>query len=103
MEGCRVRYGDKIALGKWTEEMAKLSMVSTGQSEEASAGGLGPNGSGKTTIVSLLCSDHPQTYSLPIKLFGRSQRPEPGFGELPRIIRDIQARVHRPLKLPKSC
>src|SRR5262249_34924421 len=39
-------------------------------------GVFGPNGSGKTTIVSLICSDHPQTYALPIKLFGRSRLPE---------------------------
>ena len=35
-------------------------------------------GSGKTTVLSLICSDHPQTYSLPIKLFGRSRLPTPG-------------------------
>lgn len=48
-------------------------------------------GSGKTTLISLICSDHPQTYSLPIKIFGRSrlpQRGQPGIS-----IFDIQARI----------
>ena len=48
-------------------------------------------GSGKTTILSLICSDHPQTYSLPIKLFGRSRLPTPGHPGI--SIFDIQARI----------
>ena len=48
-------------------------------------------GSGKTTLVSLICSDHPQAYSLPIKVFGRGRLPQPG---LPGIsIFDIQSRI----------
>ena len=48
-------------------------------------------GSGKTTLFSLICSDHPQAYSLPIRVFGRSRLPtpsEPGIS-----IFDIQARI----------
>lgn len=96
MEGCRVQYGDRIALGNWTQKAADGSTVPglfwtvrRGQRW----GVFGPNGSGKTTIVSLLCSDHPQTYSLPIRLFGRSRIPEPGSGEQPLTFWDIQARV----------
>ena len=48
-------------------------------------------GSGKTTLISLICSDHPQAYSLPIKVFGRSRLPQLG---LPGIsIFDIQSRI----------
>lgn len=38
-----------------------------------------------------MCSDHPQTYSLPIKLFGRSRLPSPGQPGI--SIFDIQARI----------
>ena len=41
--------------------------------------------------MSLICSDHPQTYSLPIRLFGRSRLPEPGQPGI--SIFDIQARI----------
>ena len=38
-----------------------------------------------------MCSDHPQTYSLPIRLFGRSRLPSPGQPGV--SIFDIQARI----------
>lgn len=95
MQGCKVRYGDKIALGNWvrkTTDGDKEGLHWTVRRGER-WGVFGPNGSGKTTIVSLLCSDHPQTYSLPIKLFGRSRIPEIGSGEKALTFWDIQARV----------
>lgn len=95
MDGCQVKYGDKISLGNWAEE--KDGKTTQGLNWTVRRGErwgvFGPNGSGKTTIVSLLCSDHPQTYSLPIKLFGRSRLPEPGSGKLPLTFWDIQSRI----------
>ncbi|KAH6855580.1 P-loop containing nucleoside triphosphate hydrolase protein [Chaetomium sp. MPI-CAGE-AT-0009] len=95
MDGCRVQYGDKVALGNWTEERdgETVSGLHWTVRRGERWGVFGPNGSGKTTIVSLLCSDHPQTYSLPIKLFGRSRLPEPGSGQRPLTFWDIQSRV----------
>lgn len=48
-------------------------------------------GSGKTTLISLICSDHPQSYSLPIKIFGRDRLPRPGQPGV--SIFDIQSRI----------
>lgn len=95
MDGCQVKYGDKIALGNWSEQKHGRNVPGLSWTVRRGErwGVFGPNGSGKTTIVSLLCSDHPQTYSLPIKLFGRSRLPEPGSGQLPLTFWDIQARI----------
>ena len=95
MEGCKVRYGDKVALGNWKLDISESSREGLSWTVRRGErwGVFGPNGSGKTTIVSLLCSDHPQTYSLPIKLFGRSRLPEPGSGQRPLTFWDIQARI----------
>ncbi|ROT41884.1 ABC transporter [Sodiomyces alkalinus F11] len=97
MDGVQVRYGDKIALGNWTQDTPsgpapKTGLVWTVRRGER-WGCFGPNGSGKTTLVSLLCSDHPQTYSLPIRLFGRSRLPEPGSGQRPLTFWDVQRRI----------
>ncbi|KAJ8107774.1 hypothetical protein ONZ43_g6630 [Nemania bipapillata] len=95
MEGCQVQYRGQVALGNWKEQVnGKDREGLTWTVRRGERWGIfGPNGSGKTTIVSLICSDHPQTYSMPIKLFGRSRLPEPGSAVLPLTFWDIQARI----------
>lgn len=48
-------------------------------------------GSGKTTLTSLITSDHPLTYAVPIKHFGRPRLPEPGRPGL--SVFQVQARI----------
>lgn len=93
MDGVRVQYGHKVALGGWTQEIKKKPqeglhwVVRRGQRWAV----VGPNGSGKTTLLSLITSDHPQAYALPIKLFGRSRLPEPGKPGI--SIFELQSRI----------
>lgn len=93
MEGASISYGSKRVLGHWKQEVDGESRDGMWWSVRRGErwGIFGPNGSGKTTILSLICSDHPQTYSLPIRLFGRSRLPEPGQPGI--SIFDIQARI----------
>lgn len=93
MKGVKVTYGTKTVLGNWSEAVDGKEQeglwwtVRRGQRW----GIFGANGSGKTTILCLICSDHPQTYALPILLFGRSRLPAPG---IPGIsIFDLQAKM----------
>lgn len=93
MEGALVAYGSKAVLGNWKQDVNGVEKEGLWWNIRRGErwGIFGPNGSGKTTILSLICSDHPQTYSLPIKLFGRSRLPEPGRPGI--SIFDIQSRI----------
>lgn len=94
MEGVRVSYGTRTVLGDWTQKH-HASTPQSGLHWTAHRGQrwgiFGPNGSGKTTFLSLITSDHPQTYSLPIKLLGRSRLPSPG--ELGISLFELQRRM----------
>ncbi|ETN41781.1 uncharacterized protein HMPREF1541_03718 [Cyphellophora europaea CBS 101466] len=92
LESVVVKYGDKVVLGHsppqsgFTAPGLNLSIY-----QGSRLALLGPNGSGKTTFLSLLTSDHPQSYSLPIKFFGRPRLPEPGKPGL--SLWEIQSRI----------
>lgn len=78
LNGVRVSYGPKTVLGDWQQADKTQPGLWWSLHRGQRCGIFGPNGSGKTTMLSLITSDHPQTYGLPIKLFGRSRLPTPG-------------------------
>lgn len=78
LNGVRVSYGSKTVLGDWQQTDRPQAGLWWSLHRGQRCGIFGPNGSGKTTMLSLITSDHPQTYGLPIKLFGRSRLPAPG-------------------------
>lgn len=99
MDGVQVRYGDRCVLGDWSDQPDQ-----EGTQAKATKPGLhwtvrqgqrwgifGANGSGKTTLLAMLTSDHPQSYSQPLKLFGRGRLPKPGAPAL--TLWDIQAQL----------
>ena len=93
MAGVKVAYGSKVVLGDWNQTIdgKENSGLWWSLHRGQRFGIFGPNGSGKTTMLSLITSDHPQTYSLPIKLFGRSRLPGPGQPGISLF--DIQKRM----------
>jgi ABC-type molybdenum transport system ATPase subunit/photorepair protein PhrA len=93
MCGLKVTYGDKTVLGDWSQKVngEKREGLWWSLHRGQRCGIFGANGSGKTTMLSLITSDHPQTYRLPIKLFGRSRLPE--AGEPGISVFDLQRRM----------
>ncbi|KPI39001.1 putative ABC transporter ATP-binding protein [Cyphellophora attinorum] len=92
LESVVIKYGDKVVLGHPSPQAGHdKAGLNVTISEGTRLALIGPNGSGKTTFLSLLTSDHPQSYSLPIKFFGRSRLPQPGVPGL--SLWQIQSRI----------
>ena len=80
MDGIKVTYGKDVILGGWEQDVdGTLKEGLWWKIHRGERWGVfGPNGSGKTTLTALMMSDHPQSYSLPIKIFGKSRLTTPG-------------------------
>ncbi|KAF2739016.1 ABC transporter-like protein [Polyplosphaeria fusca] len=93
MEGVSIKYGLNAVLGDWQQGVngeVKAGLWCTIRQGQR-WGVFGANGSGKTTFLSLVTSDHPQTYSAPVRIFQRSRLPSPGQPGI--TIFDIQSRM----------
>jgi ABC-type molybdenum transport system ATPase subunit/photorepair protein PhrA len=86
-----VAYGTKTVLGHGVQPGFNTPGLNHKICQGSRLAVLGPNGSGKTTFLSLLTSDHPKSYSLPIKYFGRYRLPSPGKPGL--SLWEIQSRI----------
>jgi ABC-type molybdenum transport system ATPase subunit/photorepair protein PhrA len=91
MRGVTIKYGTTPVLGAWTQSPHTSPGLHFTLRRNSRWGIFGANGSGKTTFLSLVTSDHPQTYSAPVTLFGRSRLPSPG--ERGITIFEIQAQM----------
>jgi ABC-type molybdenum transport system ATPase subunit/photorepair protein PhrA len=93
MQGVRVQYSGNYVLGDWQQDVNGTKKdglwwtVRRGERWVICGG----NGTGKTTLLSLVTSDHPQTYSAPVRIFQRSRLPEPGTPGI--TIFELQSRI----------
>jgi ABC-type molybdenum transport system ATPase subunit/photorepair protein PhrA len=92
MEGVKVQYGNRVVIGDWQQQDSANQNGLWWKIRRGERWGLfGANGSGKTTLTALMSSDHPQAYSLPIKLFNQSRLPSPGQPAI--SVFDLQKRI----------
>jgi ABC-type molybdenum transport system ATPase subunit/photorepair protein PhrA len=93
MHGVRLAYGDKTVLGNWKQQQDGKEKDGLWWSIRRGErwGVFGANGSGKTTLTAVVTSDHPQAYSLPVKIFGRSRLAAPGERNVSLF--DLQQRI----------
>jgi ABC-type molybdenum transport system ATPase subunit/photorepair protein PhrA len=91
MRGVQISYNSTPVLGSWTQPSQPTPGLHFTLHRNSRWGLFGANGSGKTTFLSLVTSDHPQTYAAPVTLFGRSRLPE--RGERGITIFEIQAQM----------
>jgi molybdate transport system ATP-binding protein len=84
LRGVNVAYGERHILRDvtWTVRAGERWAV------------LGPNGCGKTTLLSLLCGDHPQAYANDVRLFGRRRGSGESIWEIKRRIGLVSPELH---------
>lgn len=90
MSGIKISYSDREILKDFSWTIKRGDRW----------GLFGPNGSGKTTLLAIITSDHPLSYSQPVKLFGRSRLPTKGIPgisvfELQSLIGHSSPEIHQ--------
>ncbi len=80
-----IRYGQRTILKKldWTVKRGEMWSLS------------GENGCGKSTLISLICADNPQSYACDIALFGRKRGSGESIWDIKRHIGYVSPEMHR--------
>ena len=85
MNDVTIRYGEQTILNhfNWTVRRGEHWAVS------------GRNGTGKSTLLSLVCADNPQAYACNISLFGRKRGTGESIWEIKKRIGYVSPEMHR--------
>lgn len=80
-----IRYGERTILKDldWTVKRGEMWALS------------GENGCGKSTLISLICADNPQSYACDIALFGRKRGSGESIWDIKKHIGYVSPEMHR--------
>jgi len=80
-----IRYGQRTILKEldWTVKRGEMWSLS------------GENGCGKSTLISLICADNPQSYACDIALFGRKRGSGESIWDIKKHIGYVSPEMHR--------
>lgn len=83
LRGVTVRYGKRTVLDKldWTVRVGERWLI------------VGPNGSGKTLLLSLITGDNPAAYANDVRVFGRPREPGESLWPIRRRIGQVSPEI----------
>lgn len=93
MNNVAIRYGERTILKELNLEIKK------GEKWALS----GENGTGKSTLLSLICADNPQSYACNINLFGRKRGTGESIWDIKKRIGYVSPEMHRSYSTALPC